>query len=235
MSAVRVAVVLVGTAALPLPLGTAPLWADTVVDLTDRTTSSVHERTAAGEGTRARAAKLDAIAVRLERLEEDVSDLRAIATDEVDPLRRVLLNDHSAPPEMATRIAAALVRESHRTGLDAGLLLAVLLVENPWLDPEARSSVGAVGLMQVMPFHAGAWRCGGTDLTDPEVNICHGARILAHALQRARGDLDTALLRYNGCVRGRNTPDCHRYPTWVRHALEGLRSGRVEMARADAP
>lgn len=234
MSAVRVGMVLLGTAALPLPLGTAPLWADTVGDLTDRTTSSVHERTASAERRRARAAKLDRIAVRLERLEEDVSDLRAIAT-KVDPLKRVLVDDHSAPPEMATRIAAAVVREGYRTGLDTGLLLAVLLVENPWLDPEARSSVGAVGLMQVMPFHAGAWRCGGADLTDPEVNICHGARILAHALHRARGDLDTALLRYNGCVRGRNTPDCHRYPSWVRHTLEGLSGGRVDMARADAP
>lgn len=235
MSAVRLAVILLGTAALPLPLGTAPLWADTVVDLTDRATSSVHERTAAAEGARARAAKLDGIEARLERLEEDVSDLRAIARNEVDPLRRLLRDDHSAPPELATRIAVALVRESHRTGLDTGLLLAVLLVENPWLDPEERSSVGAVGLMQVMPFHAGGWRCGGTDLTDPEINICHGARILAHVLHRARGDLDTALLRYNGCVHGRNTPDCHLYPEWVRHALEGLRGGRVEMARADAP
>lgn len=235
MSAVRAAVVLVGTAALPLPLGTAPLWADTVADLTGRTTSYVHERTASAEQARAGGTKLDGIEVRLERLEGDVSDLRTIATDQVDPLRRVLRDDHSAPPEMATRIAVALVRESHRTGLDTRLLLAVLLVENPWLDPAARSSVGAVGLMQVMPFHAGGWRCDGTDLTDPEVNICHGARILAHALHRARGDLDTALLRYNGCVHGRNTPDCHRYPTWVRHALEGLRGGRVEMARADAP
>lgn len=235
MSAVRVAVVLVGTAALPLPLGTTPLWTDTVVDLTDRTTTSVHERAASAEKTRARAAKLDGLAVRLDRLEEDVSDLRAIATDEVDPLRRVLQDDHSAPPGMAARIATALVRESHRTGLDAGLLLAVLLVENPWLDPEARSPVGAVGLMQVMPFHAGAWTCDGTDLTDPEVNICHGASILAHALQRARGDLDTALLRYNGCVHGRNTPDCHRYPAWVRHALQALGGGPLEMARADQP
>lgn len=35
----------------------------------------------------------------------------------------------------------------------------------------------------------------------------------------------TALLRYNGCVTGRNTPDCHTYPDVVRR--EVLRSARI--------
>jgi soluble lytic murein transglycosylase-like protein len=69
--------------------------------------------------------------------------------------------------------------------------------------------------MQVMPFHAGAWGCESEDLTDPETNVCHGTRILAHALRRLDGDLERALLRYNGCVRGTNTPDCHSYPSRV--------------------
>jgi hypothetical protein len=28
------------------------------------------------------------------------------------------------------------------------------------------------------------------------------------------------LLRYNGCVRGTNTPDCHRYPDVVKARVE---------------
>jgi soluble lytic murein transglycosylase-like protein len=64
--------------------------------------------------------------------------------------------------------------------------------------------------MQVMPFHAGKWGCATNDLFDIEANICHGARILADNLRHSR-NLPTALLKYNGCVRGTNTPDCHRY------------------------
>src|SRR5690606_35308887 len=62
---------------------------------------------------------------------------------------------------------------------------------------------------------AGAWGCIGHDLTDLETNICHGTKILAHAIKRSRSDLSRALLAYHGCVHGTNTPDCHRYPSWV--------------------
>ena len=114
----------------------------------------------------------------------------------------------------------ALVRESDRVGVNPWILTSVLLVENPWLDTDIRSSVGAVGLMQVMPFHAGAWGCDGDDLTDLDVNICHGAKVFEHALKNSNGSLDRALLKYNGCVSGRNTPDCHLYPSKV-YAVAG--------------
>jgi hypothetical protein len=45
--------------------------------------------------------------------------------------------------------------------------------------------------------------------------------ILARNLRRT-GTTTAALLRYNGCVRGTNTPDCHRYPSKVL-----ARAGRV--------
>jgi soluble lytic murein transglycosylase-like protein len=70
--------------------------------------------------------------------------------------------------------------------------------------------------MQVMPFHAGKWGCASGDLFEIESNICHGVRILASELNDA-GDLSRALLRYNGCVRGTNTPDCRQYARWVYH------------------
>ena len=47
---------------------------------------------------------------------------------------------------------------------------------------------------------------------DVRANICHGARIFARYLEQHRGNVDHALLAYNGCVRGTNTPDCHLYP-----------------------
>jgi soluble lytic murein transglycosylase-like protein len=83
------------------------------------------------------------------------------------------------------------------------------------------SGQGAVGLMQVMPMHAGQPGCRSADLIDVDSNICHGTTILARNLRATRSSF-AALLRYNGCVRGTNTPDCRRYPTRVL-----ARAGRV--------
>ena len=112
---------------------------------------------------------------------------------------------------LVRRISDAVLRESRRQQVPPSLIVAVLLTENTTLRPEAESSVGARGLMQVMPFHAGARLCNSDDLVDVDSNICHGTLILARNL-RATSTSTAALLRYNGCVRGTNTPDCHRYP-----------------------
>lgn len=157
---------------------------------------------------------LGTLEARADLLGTEVAEVDAFIAREMEPLVHVLTRMRNDRPH-ARRIALALVREGHRAGVDPRLLLAVMAVENPWLEPTAASFVGAIGLMQIMPFHAGAWGCAGVDLTDPETNICHGARILAHALVRSNGDLDRALLRYNGCVHGTNTPDCHLYPSKV--------------------
>lgn len=132
---------------------------------------------------------------------------------DVAPIERVLLQ-YRNEPELVRRIAVSLVREGRKTQIEPRLLLAVLLVENPWLNPTAESFVGARGLMQVMPMHRGQWGCGDT-LDDIESNICHGAKIFASYLTSEKGNVERALLRYNGCVRGTNTPDCHMYPNHV--------------------
>ena len=122
-----------------------------------------------------------------------------------------VLGRYTSDADRANRIAAALVKEGRRRNIGSSLLLGVLLTENPDLNPRATSSVGARGLMQVMPFHAGKWGCGSTDLFDIESNICHGVAVLADNLRGAK-TLPVALLGYNGCVRG---TDCRRYPRAV--------------------
>jgi hypothetical protein len=63
----------------------------------------------------------------------------------------------------------------------------------------------------VMPFHAGKWAgCTSTDLFAIDNNICHGVSILADLIKRSPS-VAQALQRYNGCVRGTNTPNCHTY------------------------
>ena len=171
---------------------------------------------------------LDRLEARLDAAEFEGRALREYHAQEVEPLV-TYLRARSRPwtrnrrgTADLYRLVVALVREGRREGIDPRLLAAMVLVENPWLDPFAQSPVGAVGLMQVMPFHAGSWGCGRTDLTHVETNVCHGTKILAEALRRTNGDLDAALLRYNGCRLGTNTPDCHKYPSKVYRFAQAL-------------
>jgi soluble lytic murein transglycosylase-like protein len=139
-----------------------------------------------------------------------------------EPLSQALAK-RTRKAELADRIAAAVVYEAERNRISPSLLAAVLLIENAPFDTTAISSQGAVGLMQVMPVHIGSYGCPSRDLNSVEANICHGARILHHYIKRAKGEVPLALKRYNGCVRGRNTPRCHRYPGRVLRIASRLR------------
>lgn len=147
------------------------------------------------------------------------------------PLARALAR-RTRKPEVAERVAWALVREAGRHRVSPSLLAAVLLIENRPMDSSAVSSQGAIGLMQVMPIHAGGYGCGTADLRTVDGNICHGARLLHNYIRRTRS-VQIALRRYNGCVRGTNTPGCSRYPTRVLLTAARLRREMLASA-ADA-
>ena len=110
----------------------------------------------------------------------------------------------------ATRIASAIVDQASKRKMNPTLLVGILLTEDAKLDPRARSSVGARGLFQVMPFHAGTQKCGSSDLFNVEANVCYGAAIIQQLIKRSP-NVATALQRYNGCVHGTNTPNCYTY------------------------
>ena len=87
-------------------------------------------------------------------------------------------------------------------GLDPALLAAVIYQESKF-RADARSSSGAIGLMQLLPGTARgiAIRTGGTrfhieDLYDPDINVRYGCWYLRHLLQKYR-DEGTALAAYN--------------------------------------
>ncbi|HET6778239.1 MAG TPA: transglycosylase SLT domain-containing protein [Gemmatimonadales bacterium] len=136
------------------------------------------------------------------------------------PLAQILRR--SADPEIANRAARAIVKEARELRLPPSLLAGVLLTENSRLEPETVSHKGAIGLMQVMRFHAGVYDCDSDDLLQVEANICHGSRVFASYLKRTR-DVRSALLRYNGCIRSRATTSCRRYPTKVLRQAEEIR------------
>jgi peptidoglycan lytic transglycosylase len=87
--------------------------------------------------------------------------------------------------------------------LDPALLAAVIETESKF-NANARSSAGAVGLMQLTPSTAKgiAEYTGGhnfhlSDLTNPEINVRYGAWYLRHLLDRYHGDERLALAAYN--------------------------------------
>ena len=105
--------------------------------------------------------------------------------------------DYSAqyriPADLATRIYNAALNE----GLDPDLGFRIVKIESAF-RPDAKSSVGAIGLVQVMPRTAQFYdpTLRAEDLYDPEVNLRIGFRYFRYLLERY-GDLRTALLAYN--------------------------------------
>ena len=155
-------------------------------------------------------------------LSEDSATLEDEVVARYDHLPLAQILRRTAKPEMANRVARAIVKEARQLQLPPSLLAGVLLTENSRLEPATISSRGAVGLMQVMRFHAGVFDCDSDDLLQVEANICHGARVFAGYLKRTN-DVRSALLRYNGCVRSRATQSCRRYPSKVLRQAEQIR------------
>jgi soluble lytic murein transglycosylase-like protein len=134
---------------------------------------------------------------------------------------------------LAKRIASAIVVQGGKKKIDPALLVGVVLTEDAKLDPNAKSFVGARGLMQVMPFHAGKWAgCTSSDLFSIDSNICHGTSILADLIKRSPS-VSSALQRYNGCVRGTNTPNCHTYSGKVLKFAEQAATSMLSFGMSD--
>ena len=97
----------------------------------------------------------------------------------------------------------AIRSSARRNDLDPALVAAVIYAESRF-DPQARSSHGAVGLMQLLPETAAqiARETGGVafvpaDLNDPRVNIRYGCYYLRTVLDQFGGDRVAAIAAYN--------------------------------------
>jgi hypothetical protein len=136
----------------------------------------------------------------------------------------------------ADSIAHCAVREAFLRGVPPAVIFGVMLTENAQFVSRAKSNVGAVGLMQVYPkywFKELSKKFSDPNIEADSTNLRYGVFILEHYLKprgkRATpthvvatqpGSLMKGLLRYNGCVRGTNTPRCHTYPSKVQKFVE---------------
>lgn len=92
------------------------------------------------------------------------------------------------------------------------LVAAVIEAESDWV-PDARSGVGAAGLMQVMPSTAAELARRGlvdgdeyppTALSEPRINIEYGAAYLRYLVERYH-EVETALAAYNAGLANADT------------------------------
>lgn len=89
----------------------------------------------------------------------------------------------------------SIIRQAAQTyGVSEGLIKAVMHTESGF-NVQARSPVGAQGLMQLMP--ATARRFNVSNAYDPQQNIMAGAKYLAWLLKRFNGNTTLALAGYN--------------------------------------
>ena len=95
-------------------------------------------------------------------------------------------------------IPALIVTHAKQYALDPALLQAVIKVESNF-NPQAVSSKGALGLMQLMPLTAAGLHV--LDPFNPDDNIRAGAAILRRLLDRFEGNLPLALAAYHAGER----------------------------------
>lgn len=129
------------------------------------------------------------------------------------------------------RFGLIILDAAQRNGLNSALLRSVIRAESNF-DPNATSSKGAVGLMQLMPGTARMY--GVRDSTDPEDNIHGGARFLADLLQRFDNDLELSLAAYNAgptavVKHGRAIPPYPETQQYVARVLRYYREYRKAM------
>lgn len=110
-------------------------------------------------------------------------------------------------PDKRYRLIKLIRYEAQRAGLDPQLVFAVIEVESAF-NVKAVSPVGAMGLMQIMPFWTQVLSDSDSQrLFDPEINVRYGCLILSHYLEIEKGNVARALARYNGSLGKYVYPD----------------------------
>ena len=115
--------------------------------------------------------------------------------------------DICIPPALgkkSKRYHDIILKAATRYMVDPALIKAIVMAESGY-DPQAVSSQGAAGLMQLMPRTAES--LGVEDAFNPEHNVNGGVRYFKQLLEEFNCDIELALAAYNA---GSSTVKRHR-------------------------
>lgn len=122
---------------------------------------------------------------------------------ETQLISKILADEINLPSSSTSQedMARYIYALSRAYDVDSALILALIKVESNF-NPQARSSKGAMGLMQVMPIVIKAVKADITvserkELYDPYKNLHVGVHYLDTLLQKYRGNLMYTLTAYN--------------------------------------
>jgi len=118
------------------------------------------------------------------------------------------------------------IQEAERLRVPVSLALAVAHAESNF-NPNARSSRGARGVMQIMPLTAQAeYGIAPRLLWHPRLNIRLGLHFLKRLIRRYDGRVDLALSHYNGGSAVGTPPNARVIPATARYVAKVRRLRR---------
>jgi hypothetical protein len=143
------------------------------------------------------------------KLENELSNTQGeldMVKAQFDRANRII--EYSRRYDIGAGMASSIFDAALGEGIDPDLAFRLVRLESEF-NPKARSSVGAIGLTQLMPSTARLYQKGVTadDLYDGDTNLKIGFRYLRNLLTLYKGNVEVALVAYN---RGEDAVDNDR-------------------------
>ncbi|HTK75963.1 MAG TPA: transglycosylase SLT domain-containing protein [Gemmataceae bacterium] len=143
------------------------------------------------------------------RLENQLADARGeldMVKAQFDRATRII--DYSKHYDIGAGMASSIFDTALGEGVDPDLAFRLVRLESEF-NPRAKSSVGAIGLTQLMPSTARLYQKGVSvdQLYNGETNLKIGFRYLHNLLKLYGGNVELALVAYN---RGEDAVDADR-------------------------